>query len=231
MKLSIIVCTFNEKDTIRELIRRVRHAALPDGWDREIFVVDNLSTDGTREQLAELDGIDSLHVIYQTVNKGKSHSVRRAIPLCTGDLIIPQDADLEYDPNDYGKLIDKLIRENLDVVIGSRGVERSSYHAYKLNEWGIAKLTWLTNSIFKTSYTDVATCYKLMRTEKLKKLELKSNGFNLDFELCAKFAKNDWRIGEAPIRYKARTFKQGRKMRPLRGGIGALWTILREALT
>jgi len=100
MKLSIIVCTFNEKDTIRELIRRAQHAVLPDGWDREIFVVDNLSTDGTREQLAELEDAESLYVIYQTVNKGKSHSVRRAIPLCTGDLIIPQDGGLEYDRND-----------------------------------------------------------------------------------------------------------------------------------
>ena len=231
MKLSIIVCTFNEKHTICEIVNRVQRAELPDGWDREIIIVDNLSTDGTRERLAELETSEVVRVIYQTVNKGKSHSVRRAIPLCTGDLVIPQDADLEYDPSDYKRLIDKLINEDLDVVVGSRGVEKTSYHAYKLNEWGIAKLTWLTNILFRTTYTDVATCYKLMRAEKLKKLELKSNGFNLDFELCAKFAKNGWRIGEVPIRYQARTFKQGRKMRPLKGGMGALWTIVREALS
>tara|TARA_B100000686_G_scaffold264258_1_gene278224 strand:+ start:2713 stop:3408 length:696 start_codon:yes stop_codon:yes gene_type:complete len=231
MKLSIIVCTFNEKDTICEIVSRVQRAELPAGWDREIIIVDNLSTDGTREQLVELERCENIQVIYQVTNKGKGHSVRRAIPLCTGDLVIPQDADLEYDPTDYGKLIDKLIRENLDVVIGSRGIESSSYHAYKLNEWGIAGLTWLTNLLFTATYTDVATCYKLMRTEKLKKLRLKGNGFNLDFELCAKFAKGGWRIGEVPIRYKARTFEQGRKMRPLRGGIEALLVILREALT
>jgi len=231
MKLSIIVCTFNEKDTICEIVRRVQRAELPAGWDREIIIVDNLSTDGTREQLVELERCENIQVIYQVTNKGKGHSVRKAIPLCTGDLVIPQDADLEYDPSDYGKLIDKLIRENLDVVIGSRGFEGSSYHAYRLNEWGIAGLTWLTNVLFRTAYTDVATCYKLMRTEKLKNLRLKGNGFNLDFELCAKFAKDGWRIGEVPIRYKARTFEQGRKMRPLRGGIEALLVILREALT
>ena len=230
MKLSIIVCTFNEKDTIVEIVNRVQRAELPEGWDREIFIVDNLSIDGTREHLAELEKSENIQVIYQTINKGKGHSVRRAIPLCTGDLIIPQDADLEYDPNDYKKLVDKLIKEDLDVVIGSRGIDGSSYHTYRLNEWGIAKLTWLTNVLFRTTYTDVATCYKLMRTEKLNRLKLKGNGFNLDFELCAKFAKNSWRVGEVPIRYQARTFKQGRKMRPLRGGIGALWTILREAL-
>ena len=230
MKLSVIICTFNEKDTIVELITRVRAAKLPVGWAREIFVVDNLSTDGTRGLLANLEGDEDLKIIYQEVNKGKSHSVRRAIPYCTGDLVIPQDADLEYNPNDYQKLIDKLLLEDLDVVIGSRGIKKNAYHAYKLNEWGIAKLTWLTNFIFKTRYTDVATCYKLMRTEKLKGLSLKSNGFNLDFELCAKFAKHNWRIGEASIQYQARTFKEGRKMRPLTGGFGALWTIMREAV-
>jgi len=229
--LSVIICAHNEEATILEIISRVRNAILPYAWTVEIIIVDNLSTDGTRELLSTVETDDDIRVIYQTVNKGKSHSVRRAIPSCTGQYVIPQDADLEYDPNDYEKIINKAISENLDVVIGSRVSDSQRYHAYRLNEWGISKLTSITNLLFKTCYTDVATCYKLMNTQKLKQLKLKGNHFNLDFELCAKFAKHDWRIGEVNISYKPRTFKEGRKMRPVTGGLGAMWTIIRERLT
>lgn len=231
MKLSIIICVHNERDTILEIVRRVRSAPLPSNWTKELFIVDNLSTDGTRELLQGLEPAQDLQVIYQTVNFGKSHSVRRVIPLCSGDYTIPQDADLEYNPEDYCRLIDKAMAENLDVVIGSRGIENENYHAYRINEWGIARLTAITNRLFDTKYTDVATCYKLMRTKKMQKLNLSSNGFNLDFELCAKYAKHGWKIGEIRIQYQARTFKEGRKMRPLTGGMGAIWTILKEYIT
>lgn len=231
MKLSIIICAYNEKGTILEIVRQVRAAQLPIGWDREIFIVDNLSTDGTRELLSKIEGDADIQVIYQTVNRGKGHSVRKALPLCSGDYVIPQDADLEYDPADYLALIEKALCEDLDVVIGSRGVETDRYHAYRINEWGIARLTAITNFLFNTEYTDVATCYKLMRKEKLDKLNLKSNGFNLDFELCAKYSKYEWRVGEINIRYEARTFKEGRKMRPLTGGVSALCTIFWEYLS
>jgi|TARA_Y100000310_G_C20699159_1_gene828065 glycosyltransferase involved in cell wall biosynthesis len=231
MKLSVIICAHNEKNTILEIIKRVKEAGLPSGWEREMIVVDNCSTDGTRELLSGVEKGANTRVVYQKENHGKSHSVRKAIPFCTGDFIIPQDADLEYDPVDYFNLIKKALKEKLDVVIGSRVNKKKDFHAYKINEWGIARLTSFTNFLFHTNYTDVATCYKLMRTSKLKELKLISNGFNLDFELCAKFAKHNWRVGEINIRYEARTYKEGRKMRPLTGGLGALWTILREWIT
>lgn len=221
----------NEKDTVLEIIKRVKEASLPSGWEREIIIVDNCSTDGTRELLTQVENNANTRVIHQTENLGKSHSVRKAIPFCTGEFVIPQDADLEYHPEDYNNLITYALKENLDVVIGSRVSKGIKFHAYKLNEWGIARLTSFTNLLFHTFYTDVATCYKLMRTSKLKELELKSNGFNLDFELCAKFAKHGWKIGEVKIRYVPRTYKEGRKMRPLKGGVGALITILREWIT
>jgi glycosyltransferase involved in cell wall biosynthesis len=231
MKLSIIICTHNEENTILEIVRRVRLASLPTGWTREIFIVDNLSTDSTRSLLAQLEDDTDVKVLYQTVNKGKSHSIRKALPLCTGDYIIPQDADLEYNPCDYAALINSALSKNLDVVIGSRTGDSRRYHVYRINEWGIARLTSLTNFLFSTDYTDVATCYKLMRRDQLELLRLRSNGFNLDFELCAKFAKHKWRIGEVKIRYESRTFQEGRKMRPIAAGIGAIGTILRERVT
>ena len=231
MKLSIIICTHNEKNTILEIFKRVKEASLPPGWEKEIIVVDNCSTDGTRELLAQVENEDNTRVIYQTGNLGKGHSIRKAIPFCIGEFVIPQDADLEYDPADYCNLITHALKERLDVVIGSRVSKGVNYHVYKINEWGIARLTSFTNLLFHTHYTDVATCYKLMRTSKLKELKLKSNNFNLDFELCAKFAKHGWRTGEVNIHYVPRTFKEGRKMRPLTGGVGALLTILREWIT
>ncbi len=231
MKLSIIICTFNEKDTICELVKRVQKAKLPGGWEREVFVVDNLSTDGTRDLLSKLEGKYGLKVIYQKVNKGKSHSVRAAIPLCSGDFVIPQDGDLEYDPNDFSRLIEKAIDERLDAVLGTRVKGAARYHAYRINEVGIAMLTKIINWLFGADYSDVATCYKLMRREKLLQLDLVSNGFNLDFELCAKFAKHHWRVAEVEISYQARTFSEGRKMRPLSAGLSALGIILNEKMS
>ena len=136
MKLSVIICVRNEKDTIVEIINRVQKVNLGDGWSKEIFIVDNLSTDGTREILKTLKD-ENIRVIYQTEDHGKSYSIRTALPLCTGDFVIPQDADLEYHPKDYPALIEKALNENLDVVYGSRARKGRRYHVYRINEWGI----------------------------------------------------------------------------------------------
>lgn len=231
MVLSVIMCVRNEKDTILEIVDRVQKVDLGSGWSKDIIIVDNLSTDGTREILRTLDGKNGIRVIYQTVNLGKSHSVRTAIPLCKGDYAIPQDADLEYNPKDYKPLIDKALMERLDVVIGSRSLGGGRYHVYRVNELGIKVLTWITNILFGTEYSDVATCYKLMRTELLKSFKLQSNAFNLDFELSAKFAKHNIKVGEVAIDYQSRTFEQGRQMKAWRNGIQAFWVIIRERLT
>ena len=231
MKLSIIVCVKNEENTLQKVIKRILDVDLGPKWVKEIIIVDNLSTDGTHEILKQYENHKNISVILNNVDRGKSFSVRKAIPLCKGDLIIPQDADFEYHPKEFPRMIEKLYNENLDVVIGSRVRRGERFHAYRVNELGIKFLTWVTNILFWTDYTDVATCYKLMRTDLLKSLTLRSNNFDLDFELCAIFKKNNWNIGEIVIDYESRTFEEGRQMQPFKSGLTALWTIIRERLT
>ena len=228
MKLTVIIPCYNEEKTINELINKVINNNYE---NKEIIIIDDCSTDKSKEIIGNFENKENFKIIYHEKNMGKGSCIKSAIKEASGEICIIQDADLEYDPADYCNLITHALKERLDVVIGSRVSKGIKFHAYKLNEWGIARLTSFTNLLFHTFYTDVATCYKLMRTSKLKELELKSNGFNLDFELCAKFAKHGWKIGEVKIRYEPRTYKEGRKMRPLKGGVGALITILREWIT
>jgi dolichol-phosphate mannosyltransferase len=228
MLLSVIVCVYNERDTVLPVIGRVQAAGLPEGWSKELIVVDNCSTDGTRELLQGL--IDpNVKVIYQPRNLGKGTSVRTAIPLCQGAFTITQDADLEYDPQDYGRLLDKALAEELDVVYGSRVLGRKRYHYYTRNYWGVRALTLLTNVLFGCRFTDVATNYKLVRTPVLQSLDLTGSGFELDFELTDKLALATRRIGEAPISYSPRTYAQGKKIRAA-DGLRALWVIVRDRL-
>jgi glycosyltransferase involved in cell wall biosynthesis len=231
MILSIIVCVKNEENTLQKVMQRILDVDLGMNWEKDIIIVDNLSTDGTHEILKQYENNKNISIIYNKVDQGKSYSVRKAIPFCKGDLIIPQDADLEYHPKEFTKMIKKLYDENLDVVIGSRVRRGERYHAYKLNELGIKFLTLVTNILFFTNYTDVATCYKLMRANLIKSLTLKSNNFDLDFELCSIFKKKKWNVGEIVIDYNSRTFEEGRKMQPFKSGLSALWTIIRERFT
>jgi len=231
MILSIIICVKNEENTLQEVMQRVFDVDLGHDWKKDIIIVDNLSTDGTHEILKQYENNKNISILYNDINLGKSFSFRRAIPLCKGNLIISQDADLEYHPKEFPRMIEKLYNENLDVVIGSRIKPGERYHAYRLNEWGIKFLTWVTNFLFFTNYSDVATCYKLMRADLLKSLTLKSNNFDIDFELCSIFKKKKWSVGEIVIDYQSRTFEEGRQMQPFKSGLTALWTIIRERFT
>ena len=226
MKLSIIVCVYNERETILEVLERVQQADLGPGWDREIIVVDNSSTDGTRE-LLQKRWAPNVRVILQPRNLGKGTSVRTAIPLCTGDFTITQDADLEYSPGEYRALIRKAQEEGLDAVYGSRVLGGKKYHYYTVNYWGVRALTGLVNLLFGARFTDVATNYKLIRTSVLQSLRLTSSGFDLDFELSDKLALATKKIGEAPIAFEPRMYAQGKKIRP-RDGLLALRVILRD---
>ena len=181
--------------------------------------------------MKQYENYKNISIIYNDVNLGKSFSFRRAIPFCKGKLIISQDADLEYHPKEFPIMIEKLYNENLDVVIGSRVKRGERYHAYRLNELGIQFLTWVTNFLFFSNYSDVATCYKLMRADLLKSLTLRSNNFDIDFELCSLFKKKKWIVGEIVIDYQSRTFEEGRQMQPFQSGLSALWTIIRERFT
>ncbi len=226
MKLSIIIPVYNERETILEIIKRVQAADLGNGWQKELIVVDNCSTDGTRELLQTVNAPE-VQIIYQPRNLGKGTSVRTAIPLCAGEFTITQDADLEYNPNEYAPLLEKAVQENLDVVYGSRVLGGKRYHYYAANYWAVRVITLLTNLLFGARYTDVATNYKLVRTPILKSLKLTCSGFDLDFELSNKLALATKRIAEAPISFNPRTYEQGKKIR-FNDGLQAFWIVFRD---
>jgi glycosyltransferase involved in cell wall biosynthesis len=221
MKLSVIMPVYNEKATVLKALERVREFPI----EKEIIIVDNCSTDGTRELLEQINDND-IRIIFQPENFGKGTSIRTAIPLCTGDYTIIQDADLEYDPRDWHKLIELALKEDLDAVYGSRvlGGRKAIYTHYY---WGVRLLTWLTNLLFGANLTDVATACKMVRTSVLKKLKLTCSGFDLDFELTNKLCKGKYRMGEVPISYKPRSFEEGKKIRA-KDGLRALLVILRD---
>jgi len=226
LKLSVIICVYNERDTILEVVRRVQDVDLGKDWTKEIIIVDNYSTDGTRDLLKTIQD-ENVRIVLQPRNLGKGTSIRTAIPLCEGDYTITQDADLEYHPRQYPLLLEKAVRENLDVVYGSRVLGGKKYHYYAANYWGVRVLTFLTNFFFGSHYTDVATNYKLIRTSLLKSLRLTCCGFDLDFEISNKLARATKKIGEVPIDFKPRTYSQGKKIKA-RDGLRALYIILRD---
>jgi glycosyltransferase involved in cell wall biosynthesis len=228
LKLSIIICVYNEKDTILEILERVQNADLDPGWEKEITIVDNASTDGTRELLKTITA-HNVRIVLQSRNLGKGNSIRTAIPLCTGDYTITQDADLEYHPRQYRAMLRTALDEDLDVVYGSRVLGDRRYHHYAVNYWAVRFLTFLTNLLFGSSFTDVATNYKLVRTALLQSLDLRCCGFDLDFEISNKLAKRTKKIAEVPIAFEPRTYSQGKKIHAA-DGFKALAIILHNRL-
>ncbi len=222
------MAAYNEKDTILTALQRVQAADISP-WEKEIIIVDNCSTDGTREILQGLEQNEHLRIIFQPRNMGKGTSIRTAIPHCTGDYTIIQDADLEYDPFEWPLLLEKAVAEDLDAVYGSRTLGGRATYVYVQNYLGVRFLTWLTNLLFGTNYTDVATACKMVRTSVLKSLNLTCSGFDLDFELSNKLGKNGYRVGEVPVTYRPRSLEEGKKIRPW-DGLGAVRVILRDWL-
>lgn len=219
MRLSIVICAFNERDTILAVLERVRALRLDDGWEKEVLVVDNCSIDGTAELLRQVSDPD-VTVIYQPENLGKGASIRTAVEHHTGDYFIIQDADLEYDPADIPRLLRTAVERRADAVLGSRvlgGAPRYEYvHAY----WGVRLMTAFTNLLFGARLTDVATAAKLVRSDVLRRLNLVGYGFDLDFELVDKLLLSGHTIVEAPIDYQPRTYAQGKKIRVQDGFLG-----------
>jgi len=218
MKLSIIIPAYNEIDTISEVLDRVR----AENFDKEIIVVDDCSTDGTREFLREQQDIT---LIEHDRNFGKGASIRTALEHVTGDIVIIQDADLEYDPADYPKLVQPIIEDKADIVYGTRFAGRkpnmrlANYIANRL-------FAWLATVLYGVRVTDEATCYKAFRTEVIKSIQLNCKRFDFCPEVTARLLKRGWRYAEVPISYQARTYGQGKKIKWF-DGVQCIWTLLK----
>lgn len=221
MKLSIIVPVYNESKTILAAISRIQKTS----FEKEIIIVDDASTDGTDKQLQSLPSSSEIVILRHARNAGKGAALRTGFAKATGEIIITQDADLEYWPEDYHTLIDLIERDAADVVYGSRFIGR--HRVFLFTHW-LANffLNLLANILFNTTLTDLETGLKAFRREVLSGFVLKSNDFSIEVELTAKVCRGGYRLYEVPILYTGRTYAEGKKL-TWRDGFPALWALIR----
>lgn len=225
MLLSIIIPVYNEKKTLRKLLGLVEKAPLPKNVRREIIIVDDGSTDGTRDILKRLP--KRFRVILHKKNKGKGGAVKTGFASAKGDILLVQDADLEYDPRDYRALIAPIMRGDAKVVYGSRRLRKDNKkHAGPAFYIGGLVVTWLTNLLYFTWITDEPTCYKVFDRKTLRQFPIENDRFNWEPEITAKILKNGIRIHEVPIRYYPRDITQGKKIN-WKDGVSAIWTLFK----
>lgn len=227
MKLSIVIPCYNERQTINQIIAAVKSAPVA---EKEIIVVDDCSTDGTREllrgEIAPL--VDK--VLYHEVNKGKGAALRTGFENATGDLVIVQDADLEYDPQEYPVLMEPILKDKADVVFGSRFVSGQPHRVvYFWHMMGNKFLTLLSNMFTNLNLTDMETCYKMFRRNVIQSIRIEEDRFGFEPEITAKVAKGGWRIYEVGISYYGRTYSEGKKI-GWRDGIRAIVAIVKYNL-
>jgi glycosyltransferase involved in cell wall biosynthesis len=223
--LSVVMPVYNERDTIQEIIPRV--LAVP--VRIELIVVDDGSTDGTRDLLKALEPQFKFKLIFQEKNGGKGAALRRGFQEVSGDLVVIQDADLEYSPEEFPDLISLICQGRADVVYGSRFIGRHRVFLFT-HYAGNRLLTLVTNILYNTMLTDMETCYKVMRTEVLRSMALQSNGFGIEPEMTAKIFKRGYRVYEVPITYDGRGYEEGKKI-TWRDGLVALWVLLKYRFT
>ncbi|HKV83970.1 MAG TPA: glycosyltransferase family 2 protein [Ktedonobacterales bacterium] len=225
MEISVIIPVYNERKTILEIVRRVQAQPL----EKEIIIVDDCSQDGTRELLQATEWPPNVHVLYHEKNRGKGAGIRTALSRATKDIIIIQDADLEYNPSDFAIVLRPILDGVADVVYGSRflGIHRSfMLHHYIGNKF----LTLATNVLYNNILTDMETGYKAFRAEVLKGMRIRSNRFDFEPEITAKVLKRGFRIYEVPIYYAGRDYAEGKKI-TWRDAFAAMWALIRFRFT
>lgn len=229
MKLSIVMPCFNEINSIKAILDVISGVHV--GMDKEIVIVDDYSTDGTREYLKSIEGKDNnTTIIYHSENKGKGAALKTGFKAASGDIVIIQDADLEYDPNEYSKLLKPIIENKADVVYGSRFIGGDSHRIlFFWHSLGNKFLTLLSNIFTNLNLTDMEVCYKVFRREILDKIELKENRFGFEPEVTAKISRLNCRIYEVGISYFGRTYREGKKIN-WKDGIRAVYVILKYGI-
>ncbi|MCA8972218.1 MAG: glycosyltransferase family 2 protein [Planctomycetes bacterium] len=223
MLLSVVIPVFNEETTLEAIVERVRTVDLP----KEILLVDDGSTDASPEILARLESIDGVRVFRHDRNRGKGAALKTGFAEAKGNVVIIQDADMEYDPHDYPALLRPILEGRADVVYGSRFLVREYARVHLFSHYlGNRFLTFLSNVFSGLNLTDMETCYKVFRAEVVKDLDLKSRRFNVEPEMTAKVAKKRLRVYEVPVSYAGRDFDEGKKI-SWRDGFSAMWAIVK----
>ncbi len=228
-KLSIIMPCYNEKETIRDIVKKVKSVELP--LEKEIVIIDDYSTDGTRDILKkEMENDPEIKVVYHEKNKGKGAALRTGFQNCSGDIVIIQDADLEYNPNEYPKLLQPILDGVADVVYGSRFIGEGAHRVlYFWHSVGNKFLTLVSNMFTNLNLTDMETCYKVFKKDIIDKIDIEEDRFGFEPEVTAKVAALNVRIYEVGISYYGRTYEEGKKI-GWKDGIRAIYVILKYGI-
>jgi glycosyltransferase involved in cell wall biosynthesis len=227
-RLSVVIPVFNERQTVEKLLRRVLNAPLPPGVELEMIVVDDASTDGTRDHLREIRdaGEVPFTLLEHPENRGKGAALRTGFEHVGGDVVLIQDADLEYDPREYPVLLQPILNDEADAVYGSRFLGGPHRVLFFWHYVGNKMLTTMSNVFTDLNLSDMETCYKVFRTDLLRRMKLTSNRFGIEPELTAQLSRLKARIYEVPISYHGRTYAEGKKIN-WKDGVSAIWSIVR----